>query len=104
MPIRNIPFNISVLQMAPFRDLSARLLLSHFNACTADITCLHIMEPCESQTLSKSNYIMLHPCRQLYQTNLESYQLIKSSLEAPVLYTSASTKINIMPILQCLMS
>lgn len=62
------------------------------------------MEPRESQTLSKSNYIMLQPCRQLYQTNLESYQLRKSSLEAPVLYTSASTKINIMPILQCLMT
>lgn len=90
--------------MALFRDLLVNLLSSHLNVYTTDIRYSHNMEPYEIQALSKSDYIILRACRQLYQTNLESGQLTKSSLEAPVLYTSTSAKINITCILQCLIT
>lgn len=102
MPITNTSCNISVPQMAPFRDVLVSLLSSHLNVCTTDVTYSHNMESYEIQALSKSNYIILQAHRQLYQTNLESGQLTKSSLEAPVLYTSDTAKINITSILQCL--
>ena len=64
----------------------------------------HSIEPRESQTSSKSNYMMLQPCRQIYQTDLELCQPTVQSLEAPVFSASASAETDMIRILRGLVN